>query len=115
MPRRAFISPFLKKRLVSRAFDGVDDCWPVGVHGDGVGVGARANAAVWIPRNRQRMGGAVKAGAEGPARRGSLDGPGGSVVASHHQTGPPAGAVLVCGGLDTAGLIIALVLSWATE
>ena len=59
-------------------------------------------------RGAGRVGGAVKAGPLGAARRGSLEGPGGSVVASHHRIRPPPWAVLVAWvGWTRADLTIA--------
>ncbi len=93
---------------MSRAFDGVDDRWLVVVsRGRCWCRGARERLPV-IPQNlpvggRGGQGRLVRA-----ARRGSLDGPGGSVVASHPRMGPPIGrSWLLRWWLGTADLTIA--------
>jgi hypothetical protein len=100
------ITPFLKKRSMSRVFDEVDDRWSVVVGGVGVVGGARVSDHWPLPRSRQRVGGAVKAGPSGPPGGGALRAP--RFQLSPATLGPdrPLGG-RGCGWLDTADLTIA--------
>src|ERR1700736_2606346 len=68
--------------------------------GEAVGRGARVEHLGEKARKRSRRGGQGRA--VWPARRGSLEGPGREIVASHHGDGTPPAAFLVALGLDTA-------------
>jgi len=97
---RAWLSPtrrtFLKKRSMSRVFDGVEvRCGPL----------EPVPGCVQARRSKHRGGGALQVrprGGQGravrPARRGSLEGPGGSVVLGHHGGRTPQGFVVAGGG-----------------
>src|SRR6266540_414613 len=101
---------------MSRVFDEVELRFSCLVTRDWVLAGAREQSPGW--RARDYRGGLSRPGREGPARRGSLDRPGGfSCRQPRSVQDRPVGVVLECNWLwlDTADLTNALVLSWATE
>ena len=75
----------------------------------------RVDVAGVMGRDRRRVGGAVKAGLLVPPVGGALTVPVVQLSPATISSDRPAGRSRSVMGLDTAGLIIALVLSWAAE
>jgi hypothetical protein len=115
--RDGSISPFLKKRLMSRVFDGVEVRFLLGVVGAGVGVVARVSDHWPLPLDGQWVGGAVKAVPLGPPEGGALRAPGLGCRQPILGIRPPGRAVLDARGVGWAQRTSPLlnILSGATE